>query len=370
VDLWEDDLHENGQSQARSRVYVGKDFWIALIRIFVRVDGVMARVIDSRYQWSMDSPKELKRETSWREGTWSDLVGINPSVPGDPCGDERCFSLEMVTDHMAAKKLPLTSPPVTMSMILDRSPGEDTASLMGEISSAMPEDPSWELPVACDALSVVPFPASLCGGIVAVAVVEGGLGIVAWDRRGRTVWSKPFEPHGSPPPGDLLPQASLSISLSPSPECGGRILLGDDRGEAHVWRLVDGERLLRFDVVTPNLMNPESLSLSSGGRGGGHPKPRHAPSQVTSAKRWVEALAWSDDGNLASAAAGRSSVIFDLSEGMVVARHESPTGTVVGLDYRCGNQGGPGSLAIGAYGCVEWLSSASSGGGGGAPPKP
>ena len=64
----------------RARVCVSENFWVAYVRCFIRLDGVMSRVIDTRYSCRLGAPGRpldnvVLRERSWREGSWEDLVG-------------------------------------------------------------------------------------------------------------------------------------------------------------------------------------------------------------------------------------------------------------------------------------------------------
>ena len=63
IELWEDDMHECGHTFLRARVYVAERFWVAYVRCFVRVDGVMCRVLDTRYAHRRGA-EELLCETS------------------------------------------------------------------------------------------------------------------------------------------------------------------------------------------------------------------------------------------------------------------------------------------------------------------
>ena len=72
VDLWRDDQDPHSLSTLRARVLCTERAWTVSLRFFVRVNGVMARVIDTRLQCRGG---EVLRERSWREGDWATLVG-------------------------------------------------------------------------------------------------------------------------------------------------------------------------------------------------------------------------------------------------------------------------------------------------------
>ena len=68
-----------GLAFSRCRIFVGKTFWFAYHRYFLRLNGVMARVIDCRLFCRLSSQHHddfvVHRERSWKEGTWEQFVG-------------------------------------------------------------------------------------------------------------------------------------------------------------------------------------------------------------------------------------------------------------------------------------------------------
>ena len=51
-------------------VFCAEAFWMAYLRCFVRVNGVMARVVDTRFVCRGNT---VLRERSWREGNWEQV---------------------------------------------------------------------------------------------------------------------------------------------------------------------------------------------------------------------------------------------------------------------------------------------------------
>lgn len=79
VPLFEDELHDNGIADFSTKARIMGTFWFALVRFWLRVDGVMFRVIDHRLYHEFGSP-HIIRETSTKEGTWAE---VNKKVEGD-----------------------------------------------------------------------------------------------------------------------------------------------------------------------------------------------------------------------------------------------------------------------------------------------
>ena len=106
----------------RARVCAAEGFLVAYLRYFVRVDGVRARVLDTRFLVRRGAPDTLLRQCTWREGPWSALVDI-PATPGR--GEEPArirVSLTAINDSVAAQRLPLTRPAVVEAMQLKPVP--------------------------------------------------------------------------------------------------------------------------------------------------------------------------------------------------------------------------------------------------------
>lgn len=70
--LFEDELADNGVSILRVKIRVMSSCFFVLLRQFLRVDGVLIRVNETRYYHEKDSPYIL-RETSTKEGATKDL---------------------------------------------------------------------------------------------------------------------------------------------------------------------------------------------------------------------------------------------------------------------------------------------------------
>ena len=77
----------------RARVFVGAAFWCAYLRCFVKVNGVMARVLDTRFVCKGAGRGRVLRERSWREGPWRALAGRD--------GAPACLDLGGVGDQVS-----------------------------------------------------------------------------------------------------------------------------------------------------------------------------------------------------------------------------------------------------------------------------
>ena len=72
VDLYEDDLHDNGFIEYGVKVRVMPQCIYVLARLFLRVDNVLVRVRDAR--WLVDFQKQcIFRDVTWREAYWNRL---------------------------------------------------------------------------------------------------------------------------------------------------------------------------------------------------------------------------------------------------------------------------------------------------------
>ena len=80
VNLYEDDLHDNGVSHLNAKVRVMPKCLFVLCRLFVRVDYVTIRVRDVRVYHRFGS-KEIFRDITWRECRWDNLV--SSGLPDD-----------------------------------------------------------------------------------------------------------------------------------------------------------------------------------------------------------------------------------------------------------------------------------------------
>lgn len=79
VHLFEDEIHDNGVAELSTKARVMSTFWFCLVRFWLRVDGVLFRVIDHRLYHEFGS-SFIIRESSTKEGTWDE---VNRCVEGD-----------------------------------------------------------------------------------------------------------------------------------------------------------------------------------------------------------------------------------------------------------------------------------------------
>jgi len=106
VMLWEDELADNGSSDLRVKIRVMPSCFFVLLRLFIRVDHVMFRVIDTRLYHEFGAATVL-RDVQRREATYKELgarlprdptkladmqhmVGLLPLVP-EKCRREKIF---------------------------------------------------------------------------------------------------------------------------------------------------------------------------------------------------------------------------------------------------------------------------------------
>ncbi|KAH8044761.1 hypothetical protein JL722_14546 [Aureococcus anophagefferens] len=127
-----DDLDPHSFAFFRVRVRFAGKFWVAFSRFFIRVNGVLARVLDTRF---VGDESRVLRERTWREGDWETFAG-----PGAP---------------------PLPDAPL-------------------EPSAPATVAPAWRFDGAGEA--VVP------AGRVALVVLRDGGGVVALDQRAAERW--------------------------------------------------------------------------------------------------------------------------------------------------------------------------------------
>ncbi|KAG7976634.1 hypothetical protein I3843_06G160100 [Carya illinoinensis] len=84
VVLYEDELADNGVSLLTVKVRVMPSCWFLLLRFWLRVDGVLMRLRDTRMHCVFDVSANpiLLRESCWREATFKTLSAIGH--PSDP----------------------------------------------------------------------------------------------------------------------------------------------------------------------------------------------------------------------------------------------------------------------------------------------
>ena len=85
---------------------MARGFWLACLRCVVRVNGVMARLIDTRFLCRADGAgrgTRVLRERSWREGSWGALAGRGAPSHLDMGGQAQ-------EERLALERLPLVAP--------------------------------------------------------------------------------------------------------------------------------------------------------------------------------------------------------------------------------------------------------------------
>ena len=311
IALWQDNLDPHSFASLEVRVFVAESFWLAYLRCFVRVNGVMARVVDTRFVCTADGGTVL-RERSWREGAWEAFAGRGAPDHVDFGGND---------DRVAAERLPLIAPPVTEMLVLPRAPLRPSASLATAAGAEALLAPAWARDLRC---------ASLCAsGSLVVAAIDGGAAVEALDAAtGASVWQRTITT------GEVVVSAMVAPSGAAD---GGCVALGTSTGRVLLWRAATGEPLASFAVSAAS-------DTASGGR----------------ESCWVEQLAWSDDGSRLAAAAGRDWLLVmmgsDDGQGQFsVEASGAAGGTIYALAFAPGSRGG---LAIGAYGGVAWAGTA------------
>ncbi|XP_078486225.1 TIP41-like protein [Ciona intestinalis] len=81
--LFEDELADNGSAQLTVKIRVMTSCFFLLMRFFLRVDGVLSRIYDTR--WYHEFGKSyLIREYSEKEKSFSQMKGISPATLTDP----------------------------------------------------------------------------------------------------------------------------------------------------------------------------------------------------------------------------------------------------------------------------------------------
>ena len=95
IHLFEDDLHDNGESSLNIKIRVMPKCWYVLQRLFVRVDYVCVKCREVRYFCLLDNSSTttaasgsncrvntIYRDVTWREASWAELNKRN--LPVDP----------------------------------------------------------------------------------------------------------------------------------------------------------------------------------------------------------------------------------------------------------------------------------------------
>jgi type 2A phosphatase activator TIP41 len=110
VVLYEDDLHDNGQASLTCKIRVMPTCAYVLEQLWVRVDGVLLRVRDTRVSLEFGS-NQIYRDVVWRQCRWEDLEknGL-PSDVKSWCPDTDCVSKnEWQTMLLRLPQVPLPS---------------------------------------------------------------------------------------------------------------------------------------------------------------------------------------------------------------------------------------------------------------------
>jgi hypothetical protein len=104
VRLFEDELHDNGTSVLEAKIRVMEHSWLLLLRLFVRVDGVVLRVRETRYCYCFQPvadappPTHVLRETRVMEARWEDLPRLGMSSdPAKHCDADQVARMLPVT---------------------------------------------------------------------------------------------------------------------------------------------------------------------------------------------------------------------------------------------------------------------------------
>ena len=290
VELWRDDQDPQSLSWLRCRVLCARDFWVASVRCFVRVNGVRARLLDTRY---VGDGHRVLRERSWREGSWEALVGRSGASHVDLGGQD---------DQVASMRLPLLRPPVVEVLTLPSVKAEELTAagtarhLVDEVASLACLSVAWQRVTRADVLCVgrtcvVAFSdgggedggeggSGCCDQGEGVGAVAGGPAALEMldASTGRVHWSRP---------SSLLtaPLTRLNTAaLAPTDEDGGRLALGGCNGCVLVWRAATAQMLCAFRVA---------------------PAAAAAATVLCAVDHWVEHLVWGADGCWLGAAAGR-----------------------------------------------------------------
>jgi len=106
VVLFEDELHDSGCSVLSAKIRVMPDFFLVLLRFYLRVDNVLIRVNDTRYFYQSGADHVLREYTS-RESPVSELDMVPLSVLNDPV--EIIEHLKIKTRCLEKLKFPANS---------------------------------------------------------------------------------------------------------------------------------------------------------------------------------------------------------------------------------------------------------------------
>ena len=338
VDFWLDNLDPHSLSFLRASVVATSSFWAVQLRFFVRVNGVKARLIDTKFTCRFEASSEsatVYREQSLREGSWNELIrGLNVASR-NPAGTKapRHVDFGGFGDRIAFRNLPLLRPPSYHMLVIAQKP----ASLLPEATSTVQSklNSPWAVlrasPTKCvDLRGCYEWVGTIRDyGITgsgvssipsAIIVQHGGASVqairftVADGDQGddSLLW------HRLAPEGVSFLSAALSprfgnrerCRVSTAPEhagtptapnqphpqqCTGYYLLalGDDRGAVHIWDAMTGVPLSTYSLLppAPPLPPPPTASGSTSNYRS------HAVSKGWSTQYWVGHLCWSTPSN-------------------------------------------------------------------------
>ena len=77
IDLYEDDLHDNGYVHYHIKVRVMPQCIYVLARLFVRVDHVVLRTRDARWLVDFEQQHTIFRDITWRQVHWDELAKLS-----------------------------------------------------------------------------------------------------------------------------------------------------------------------------------------------------------------------------------------------------------------------------------------------------
>ena len=78
IELYEDDLHDNGVVNVRVKLRLMPTCLYVLSRCWCRVDGTLLRCRETRTMFEFDTPSHrVYRDITWRQCQWTDLVNYN-----------------------------------------------------------------------------------------------------------------------------------------------------------------------------------------------------------------------------------------------------------------------------------------------------
>ena len=235
LNLWLDNLDPHSLSFLRVSVVVADTFWFVQQRCFVRVNGVMARVIDTKLSCAFGDKANgtgtamvVHRERSWREGSWAQLCAGTPGLVSDESGGlPRHVDFGGVEDRLACERLPHRHPPIFDQLVLP----SDT--VLGAARETSP--PMWVRNLRCEAVCGLGVDPHTAGGLVVIEADGARIGVVDVFGPDDFIWNR------DAPGGTMV----LAASISPAERrCSERLLaLGDDCGSVHIWSAANGAPL-------------------------------------------------------------------------------------------------------------------------------